>query len=482
MHLDHHGLWIDPENSDYLLNVQDGGLSISYDRGANWKIPLKVLPLAQFYNVEFDMEVPFRVYGSIQDHHSFYGKVDISRGREHIRPGEFTATLGAEGTSHAIDVRDNTIYGSQFYGNLARQKIDGGKSKHLLPEHLPGETRLRGQWVAPTILSPHNPDVVYHGMQFVMMSRDRGDTWEKISPDLSYNNPRKRGDINYQTITSISESPRRFGLIYAGTDDGRIWRTMNGGKNWTEIRSGMVPVRWVSRLVASKYDLGTVYLTQTGRRDDDFQVYIWKSNDFGKTWTDISGNIPVGPVNVIREDHKDKNRLYVGTDAGVYFSKDGGKKWEVLGNLPFAYVHDLQIHSRDNLIIIATHGRGMWVLDAELIDKPKEESKKGGVISEKNKKVLLGSWSMESERFPFTIVFSLKGDKVAGKMSFAMGETKLEAITFDGETLTFKATFKMGDQTISLTAEIQVDGEKMKGTFSSPMGKMPFTGEKEKKK
>jgi photosystem II stability/assembly factor-like uncharacterized protein len=482
MHLDHHGLWIDPNNSNYLLNVQDGGLSISYDKGANWKIPLKELPLAQFYNVAFDMEVPFRVYGSIQDHHSFYGEVDLSRGRGNVRPVEFTNTLGAEGSSHAVDVRDNTLYASAFYGNLQRQKMGNKETKDLLPEPLPGETRLRGQWVAPTILSPHNPDIVYHGMQYLMMSRDRGNTWERISPDLSYNDPKKEGDINYQTLTSISESPKRFGLIYAGTDDGRIWRTMNGGKKWQEIGSGLVPVKWVSRLVASKYDLGTVYLTQTGRRDDDFQVYIWKSTDFGKTWLDLSANIPVGPVNVIREDPKDKNRLYVGTDAGVYLSKNGGEKWEVLGDLPFAYVHDLAIHPRDKMIIIATHGRGMWVFDMELIDqKPKKKGVAG--VPEKHQMALLGSWAIDSDRgFSFALKFSLKSGQVVGKMSFQMGEAELKDISFDGKSLTFTSGFSMGERKIEFEVSAQIEGEKLTGTISSPMGKTSINGEKEKNK
>jgi photosystem II stability/assembly factor-like uncharacterized protein len=206
-------------------------------------------------------------------------------------------------------------------------------------------------------------------MQYVMMSRDKGNTWEFISPDLTFNDPKKQGDINYQTIQTLDESPLRAGLLYAGTDDGRIWRTRDGGKAWTELKPKNVPVRWVSRIVASQYDLGTVYITQTGRRDDDFQVYVWKSVDFGDTWTDISGNIPVGPVNVIREDPVRKDLLYVGTDAGVYVSKDGGARWDVLGDLPFAYVHDLQVHPRDNMIIISTHGRGMFVLDANPVNE-----------------------------------------------------------------------------------------------------------------
>ena len=371
-HVDHHGLWIDPANPDYLLNVQDGGLTISYDRGKTWKFPIEELPLAQFYNVAYDFSTPFRVFGSIQDHHSFYGPVDISRGRDRVPTTEFKNILGAEGSTHAIDPTDNnTIYSSTFYGALARAEINDypGSTKDLLPNRFPGEEPLRGEWVAPSIISTHNPDIIYHGMQFVLMSGDKGDTWEFISPDLSYNNPEKRGDINYQTISVLDESPLKFGLLYAGTDDGRIWRTKDGGKAWTEIRNGAVPQKFVSRIVASAYDMGTVYMTQTGRRDDDFQVYVWKSIDFGDSWQDISGNIPVGPVNVIREDPVNRNILYAGTDGGVFVSKDGGGKWDILGNLPFSYVHDLAIHPRDNMIIIATHGRGIWVLDANPVNE-----------------------------------------------------------------------------------------------------------------
>jgi photosystem II stability/assembly factor-like uncharacterized protein len=370
-HPDHHGLWIDPANSNYLLNVQDGGLTISYDMGKTWKFPIKELPLAQFYNIAFDFSTPFRVFGSIQDHHSFYGPVDLSRGRDKVPAVEFKHTLGAEGSTHAISPADNnTIYSSTFYGALARAQVNNypASVKYLLPNRYPGEEPLRGEWVAPSMLSKFNSDIVYHGMQYVLMSRDKGDTWEFISPDLSYNDPRKRGDINYQTISVMDESPLKFGLLYAGTDDGRIWRTKDCGKNWTEIRNGAVPVKFVSRIVASAFDMGTVYMTQNGRRDDDAQVYIWKSTDFGDSWQDISGNIPLGPVNVIREDPVNKDILYAGTDGAVYVSKDGGKKWDVLGNMPFIYVLDLAIHPRDNMLIIATHGRGMWVMDANPIN------------------------------------------------------------------------------------------------------------------
>ena len=377
MHADHHGLWIDPNNPNYLLNVQDGGLTISYDKGANWRELIAELPLAQFYNISYDFSVPFRIVGSIQDHHSFIGEVDLSKGRDKVKPVEFIPTVGAEGCTHEIDPRDNnTIYGSIFYGGLAKGKIDDfswDKIEMLLPNKLPDEPRLRGQWVAPTLMSTHNPDIIYHCMQSVMMSRDQGQTWEKISPDLTDDDSEKVGDINFQTISAFEESPMRFGVLYAGTDDGRLWHTKDGGENWIEIKNKEIPKRWVSRITASQYDIGTVYMTQTGRRDDDFQVYIWKSPDFGKTWEDISGNIPVGPVNVIREDPRNKDILYVGTDAGVYISIDQGENYSVLGDLPFTYIHDLKVHPRDNMIIIATHGRGMWVMDADPLNQQKKE-------------------------------------------------------------------------------------------------------------
>ena len=371
-HVDHHGLWIDPANSNYLLNVQDGGLTISYDRGKTWKYPIRELPLIQFFNLAYDFSTPFRVFGSIQDHGSYYGVADLSGGRDRVPAVEFNDILGGEGTTHTVNpVDNNTIYASGFYGRLSRAEIDDypGSAKNLLPAMMPGEAPLRGDWVAPTLVSQHNPDIIYHGMQYLMRSKDRGDTWEFISPDLSYNDPDKTGDISYQTISVFDESPLRFGLIYAGTDDGRIWRTKDGGENWTEIRTGAVPQKFVSRLVASNYDIGTVYMTQTGRRDDDFQVYIWKSTDFGDTWQDISGNIPVGPVNTIREDPVSRDILYAGTDGGVFVSKDGGKKWDVLGDLQFSYVHDLAVHPRDNMIIIATHGHGIWVMDANPVNE-----------------------------------------------------------------------------------------------------------------
>jgi photosystem II stability/assembly factor-like uncharacterized protein len=380
MHADHHGLWIDPDNSDYIVNVNDGGIVISYDGGRTWRSFADNLPVCQFFNIAYDMAAPFRVYGSMQDHGSFRGQVLRKTERftgkilEGFEAVPFEAAPGGEGCSHAIDpVNPDIVYSAGFYGHIERSDMrlpEELRSKGLLPPTYPDEPPLRGQWVAPFILSPHNNETIYHGMQYLFRSFNRGDIWERISPDLTYNTAAEMGDIPYHTLFAISESPLRAGLIYVGTDDGKVQVTRDGGKTWSEIMSGLPYQKWVSRLAASAYELGTVYLTQNGKRDDDFTPYVWKSTDFGKTWVSIAGNIPFGPVNVIREDPVDKNILYLGTDGGVFITKDGGRVWNVLGgNLPMVYVHDLIIHPRDNVIVIATHGRGMWAVDAEPINE-----------------------------------------------------------------------------------------------------------------
>jgi photosystem II stability/assembly factor-like uncharacterized protein len=374
---DNHALWIDPANSNYLLRGFDQGVAVSYDKGRSWRYFQKEINVCQFFNLNYDMATPFKVYGSMQDHGSFRGKVDLSQGRDRIPAQEFENAPGGEGSNHAIDpTNPDIVYSAGFYGTISRAEYDKPGpfpgypfTKELLPVLYENEPPLRGQWLAPFILSPHNANILYHGMQYVFRSLDRGDTWEKISPDLTTDDRATRGDIPYQTLFTISESPLKYGLIYAGTDDGRLWVTKDGGKAWQEITAGLAPGKWMSRVIASAYKLGTVYLTQNGKRDDDFTPYVWKSSDYGKTWTSLAKGIPVGPVNVIREDPVNEDILYVGTDMGVYVTTDGGKTWMVLGgNLPTAYVHDLIIHPRDNIIVIATHGRGMWALDADKVN------------------------------------------------------------------------------------------------------------------
>ncbi len=371
MHGDHHGLWIDPENSDYLVNVNDGGLAISYDGGKHFRTFSDKLPLVQFFNVMYDMGKPFRVYGSVQDHGSFKAVVDTRNGRFNIPAQKWDNAPGGEGSNHAIDPTDpNTVYSAGFYGTLMKTDIKNDITEVIVPKPTKGEEKFRGQWLAPFILSPHNPDEILLGLNYLFRSTDKGKTWEKISPDLTYNIDSMKGDIPYQTIFAISESPLKKGLIYVGTDDGRVHITKDGGKHWRTIMRGLPYRKWVSRIVASRYNESTVYMTQNGKRDDDFIPYIWKSDNYGKTWKSIVANIPTGPVNVIREDPVKDNVLYVGTDFGVYVSINGGYKWHTLpGNLSTTYIQDLVIQPEEQIMVAATHGRGMFALDIKYIQE-----------------------------------------------------------------------------------------------------------------
>lgn len=389
LHADHHAMWIDPNNSNYIINGNDGGLNLSYDGGQTWK-NLENLPIVQFYNVELDNKKPFNVYGSIQDNHSWVGPSTHIPGRSD--PYQWKRAPGGEASYHAVDPNDaDTLYSELFYGSIMRTNLATGETKSIKPKVAAGEPELRGQWLAPFQLSPHNSQIVYHGMNRLFRSMNRGESWAAISPDLTHNDPKKQGNISYATITTISESPLKFGLIYAGTDDGRLHVTTDGGLSWNEILNGLPKDKWFSRVVASRFEEGTVYATQNGKRDNDFQVYIWRSSDYGKTWSDISEGIPGGPVNVIREDPRDANVLYVGTDMGVYVTTDGGESWSVLGSkLPITFVHDIAIQERDLVLVIGTHGRGVHKLDigsvveSEAADAENESDKKDEVESKEN--------------------------------------------------------------------------------------------------
>ena len=414
MHGDHHGLWIDPDNTNYLANVNDGGLAISYDGGKEWRTFADNMPLVQFFNAAADMSIPFKVYGSVQDHGSYRGVVDLSRGRDRIPAQNFERAPGGEGSNHAIDpTNPDIVYSAGFYGTLARSDMKTGESKTIVPKAEKDQPRLRGQWLAPFIISPHSSNTLYIGFQYLFKSEDRGDTWERISPDLTYNDSNKSGDIPYQTIFSISESPLEEGLLYAGTDDGRVHVTKDGGETWKEIVTGLPYGKWVSELVASAYDENTVYMSQNGKRDDDFAPYLWKSTNNGDTWESIVNNLPTGPINVIKEDPKNKNILYVGNDFGVYVSLNGGKFWHSLpGNLPTTYVHDLVIHPRDNIMVAATHGRGLFALDVEYLQKLNEDDldKDAFFVSAVNGKLPQNQRSRWSRPDPVSFCYYLKSN------------------------------------------------------------------------
>jgi photosystem II stability/assembly factor-like uncharacterized protein len=392
MHGDHHGLWIDPKNPSTLYNANDGGYYSSEDSGKTWKFA-NAAAGAQFYNVTLDTSSPAWAYGSIQDHGSYRAQINLGGGRDKIPAVEWVNAPGGEGSHHAVDhANPNFVYSHGFYGNFTRQDMSQsgaagrgegtgaegrgrgrGGATNIRPQ-VEG-VELRAQWMAPIIVSPHDPNTIYAGYQFVFRSANRGDAWERISDDLSANDTsqmllKSSNAIPYQTVTALAESPRLKGLLYAGTDDGRLHVTRDAGKTWTNISANVPTRRWYSRVVPSQHDEATVYVTQRGREDDDFGVYVYRSTDYGKTFASLAANIPAGPVNVIREDPSNASTLYLGTDFGAFITTDAGKTWQVLGgNLPSTQVSDLQYHSRDDVIVISTYGRGMWVMDAATVKK-----------------------------------------------------------------------------------------------------------------
>jgi len=253
---------------------------------------------------------------------------------------------------------------------MGRMDQKTGVRKIIAPTRPAGQPRLRYNWIAPIALSPHDPKTVYAGAQVLFRSKDRGDAWEEISSDLTTNDPEKIGkNVPYCTITTISESPVKAGVIWVGTDDGKVQLTQTGGGAWTyltsALRAASAPVdRWVSRVFASPYDAGTAFVSKNGFRNDDFTPYLYKTTDYGKSWTSLGGNLPDAAINVVVQDRKKKDLLIVGNDIGVFVSIDGGAQWaRMKANLPTVAVHDLTIHPRENDLVLGTYGRAFWTGD-----------------------------------------------------------------------------------------------------------------------
>lgn len=374
LHGDHHALWIDPSNTDFILNGNDGGVILSEDGGKSWKNFFKEIPTTQFYNITYDMATPFNVQGSVQDEGSRGANITwkYGCGIEDKKNGWHTVP-GGEGSIIAIDPTDpNTTYSSAFYGRIQRgdlTKTGRDQIKNITIKKADDEEEHRGEWLAYTLISKYDNKTIYHGMQYLFKSTDKGDTWKRISPDLTSNDKMRMGKLPYaishQAITAIGESQFEKGHLLVGTDDGLVHQTLDDGQTWTKVINGLPVNSHVSRIEMSKFDKNTVYLSLSDRREDNITPYVYKSENFGKDWVNISSNLPASPVNVIREDPKNKNILYCGTDLGVYISKNGGKSWDsIQANLPASVsVQDLFVHPRDNVMVIATYGRGVYVLD-----------------------------------------------------------------------------------------------------------------------
>jgi photosystem II stability/assembly factor-like uncharacterized protein len=363
---DNHAMWIDPANSDHMILGYDHGLGITYDAGKNWYHPDE-LPLAQVYAVSYDTQVPYNVYAGLQDNGSVRGPSTM-RGGGPIPYEAWQATGGGDGMYNVVDPANRYLYNEMQFGAMQRTDLDTGEIKPI--RH---SDQLRFQWNAPLLISPHDGNTIYHGGNKLLRSTSRGDEWSEISPDLTTNDPQKLttgkggdGNVQYCTITTIDESTLVRDLLYVGTDDGNVWVTKDGGKNWTKLNDKIPgnPGVWVTRVVASRHAPGTAYVTFNGYRADNLKPYVYKTTDYGQTWTSLAAGLPDKAVNVIREDPVNPKLLFVGVDFGLYVSIDGGRTWaDMHNNMPTQPVHDLQIHPRDHDLIVGTHGRGIFIAD-----------------------------------------------------------------------------------------------------------------------
>jgi photosystem II stability/assembly factor-like uncharacterized protein len=362
--------WIDPENSDRMLFGSDGGVYITYDGGKTCD-HLYNIPLGEFYAIGVDMEDPYNIYGGLQDHDSWKGPSNAWSGE--ISLENWVTVGGGDGMYNVVDPVDSRwVYNCREFGGFGRVDQKLGLRISIQPVREKGKPPYRFNWTPPILLSPHNSQIVYVGAQVLLRSLNRGDDWQEISPDLTTDDPVKiagRGNITFCTITTISESPVTPGLLWAGTDDGKVSLTRDGGATWTDVtdnisRAGAPREFWVSRVFASAAREGTAYVTKSGFRNDDFRPFVYKTTDFGATWNAIASGLPDFPVNVIFENRKNPDLLFLGSDGGVFVSVDGGGKWvRMKNNLPNAPVQDLLVHPRENDLVVATYGRGLFVTD-----------------------------------------------------------------------------------------------------------------------
>ena len=387
VHGDHQALWIDPTNSKYILNGSDGGFQRSFDGGDSWEI-INNIELSQFYQMEIDNKKPYNIYGGLQDNgtwvgpsNSLYGAGILKRHWKGLAYGDGYFAVPIPGEEHFVYT--NLQGGVPFlvdsrYGNVQTihpyPKIVGSAGD-AIEKH-----KYRFNWDSPIMISPHDPETVYVGGNVVFKSNNRGKSWEVISPDLTTNDKSKQrssGGTIYQdntaaefhcTILYLAESPIQKGVIWAGTDDGNIQITLDGGKNWSNLKNrikGLPEYSWISKIHASEHNAGTAIIVIDQHRMNDFRPYIFMTEDFGKSWRKITSNLPSDDyVKVVRQDPHNPNLLFAGMEHGIFASWNMGKSWEKINNnLPNVSVRDLRIQARDRDLVVATHGRGVFILD-----------------------------------------------------------------------------------------------------------------------
>ncbi|MBI5914028.1 MAG: glycosyl hydrolase [Bacteroidetes bacterium] len=373
VHGDHHALWMNPNRPGHLVLGNDGGINISYDDGKNW-VKCNTPAVGQFYSIAVDMAKNYNVYGGLQDNGVWVGPHTYEAGVDWQGSGHYPykALIGGDGMQVTIDSRDNeTVYTGSQFGNYYRVNKTTEETKRITPAHELGERPLRWNWQTPIHLSKHNEDILYIGSNKLHRSFNQGKDFEAISGDLTKGG--QPGDVPFGTLTAIHESQLKFGLIYTGSDDGLVYVTKDAGNTWTNISANLPNGLWVSRVQASAYELGRVYLSLNGYRQDNFDALVFVSENYGETWQRIGTDLPQEPVNVVREDPKNPDLLYVGTDHGLYISLDRGLNFMMMNkNLPAVPVHDLVVHPRENELVVGTHGRSMYLADVQQVQQLKD--------------------------------------------------------------------------------------------------------------
>lgn len=381
-HGDYHDIWIDPKNPKRMINANDGGVDITTDGGKSWVAP--PLPISQCYHVSADNRTPYRVMACLQDLGSASGP-SHSLKYAGIRLGDWYSVGGGEAGYAFADPSDpDIVYAGEYGGIMTRYDHRTGQARNITVNQFnpsgidPAKMKYRFQWTAPILISQHDPKTVYHAANVLFRTRDGGQTWEKVSGDLTRDDKQKQqwsggpitGDNTgaevYCTIFALAESPKQKGLLWAGSDDGLVHITKDEGKTWTNVTAnipGLPDWGTVCCIEASPHDPGTAFVVVRNHRMDDYKPYVWKTTDFGQTWTTITDGLDPGVhCHAIREDGKKKGLLYLGTERGVMYSPDAGKTWKSLQqNLPTVPVHDLVVKGDD--LVVGTHGRSIWILD-----------------------------------------------------------------------------------------------------------------------
>ena len=377
-HPDHHALWIDPNNPLHLIDGNDGGIDITYDGGKTWR-GIEHMALAEVYQIGFDMRSPYYVYCGLQDN-GVWGGPSAKFDSQGITNTDWFLVGYGDGFYAQVDPNDHqVIYANSQMNGLYRYDMRIKKSQTIRPIAPVSDPPYRFNWNSPILISPHDSKIVYTGGNYLFKTVDGGHSWEIASPDLSTNDLEKQKDSGgpitpdntgaeiHCTILTIAESPIKAGVIWCGTDDGNVQATQDGGQTWKNVVKNikdLPPNTWCSRIEASHFDESTAYAAFDGHRHDDYNTYLYKTSDYGKTWTSLKGNLPFGWIHVVREDLVNPNLLYVGTEFGLFASLDRGKTWFSLkNNLSTVAVRDIAVHPRENDLIIGTHGRGIWILD-----------------------------------------------------------------------------------------------------------------------